>query len=240
MNEKTPQPDTPGPAPDLHRRVWELVPWVVAGGGSDDERALVRAHAAACERCADELAFHRGLHAAMQLAPARGAAAGSDVEAGLERLLARLPEPASPAAAREVGAGPAGGAATPAAAGSPWTRWLVAAVLVQAVGLAALASLLWAGGNEPAYRTWSDAPVAPASAAAPTVRLVVDASLALGELQALLAQRGLQIVELRAEPGVLGLARSDGALPAEAEIEALRMHPRVRLASRVEASVAGR
>lgn len=240
MNEHTPAPDPHGAAPaqDLHRRVWELVPWVVAGGGSDRERALVHAHAAACERCADELAFHRDLHAAMQLAPAGGAAAAPDVEAGLERLLARLAEPAPPAAARGPEGRPAGGAAAPAAAASSWTRWLVAAVLVQALGLAALASLLWAGGAEPAYRTWSEP--APASAATPTVRLVVDASLALGELQALLAQRGLQIVQVRAEAGVLGLARSDGALPAEADIEALRLHPRVRLVSRVDAPVGGR
>jgi hypothetical protein len=247
MNDHTDHSDHLGPhdaagalpSDDLHRRVWQLVPWVVAGGGSAAERASVLEHVVSCERCAEELSFHRRLHAAMQVEPA--AEAVPDVEVGLARLLARLPDSrgdaTAPAAPRVAHV-----AAGTRTARSGWTRWLAAAVMVQAVGLAALSSLLWTTASDTRrYLVHGDPAGAPAHAAptaAPSVRLVTSPEMTVGALQGLLADAGLSIVESRVEPGVFGLAVSSGGVPDETALAVLRAAPGVKLVSRLGGAAA--
>jgi hypothetical protein len=197
---------------DIHRQVWEQIPWLLAAGERGPEAEAVLAHCAACARCGEELAFQRRLQQAMQLPPS-GAV---DAEAGLQGLLQRVQgEAVAPPGSR------------PGRPGGGWTRWLVAAVLVQSVGLAVMSALLLrADALEPAYQTLSDAPAGQVA-----VRLVVDAQMPVAQLQALVQASGLQIVEARAEAGVFGLAPAGGVAVAPEALERLRAAGGVRLVS---------
>lgn len=191
-------PPTPATEQAPHRQAWDLIPWVVAGSASAAEASLVHQHAATCTDCCEELAFHQRVKAGMHAA---GPAPHSP-EPALAALWARIAQTqAVPLSST---------AETPAVPTSPeprWTRWLVAAVLVQAVGLAALAALLFERPHDAPYQTFSSAAPATATAATPaTLRLVPAASLPVGSLQTLLADNGLQIVASSRDGRVLSLA----------------------------------
>jgi hypothetical protein len=202
-----------------HRAVWDLIPWLVAGSASPIEQQRVQQHLAHCEDCRDELAFHQSLRDGMQPqvqlatstanttanitteATAPDAAADAAANAGLARLWARVDQ-AQPAAApgRALGDAPP----TVVSSNTPRQRWLVAAVFLQSIGLAALAALLLQRQPEAPYQTLSSPPTA---ACAALVRLVPAPDVTLGQLSALLARHGLQIVESSHDGTVLGLAR---------------------------------
>ncbi len=191
-------PPTPATEQAPHRQAWDLIPWVVAGSASEAEVSLVHQHAATCTDCGEELAFHQRVKAGMQAA----APAPHSPEPALAALWARIEQTqAAPLAST---------ADTAAAATTPeprWTRWLVAAVLVQAVGLAALAALLFERPHDAPYQTFSSAAPATATPATPaTLRLVPAASLPVGRLQTLLADNGLQIVASSRDGRVFSLA----------------------------------
>ena len=198
-----------------HRHAWDLIPWVVAGSASDAERQLVEEHAALCADCRDELSFHRSL----QNGIAGAAVPPHSPEPALRRLWARIDE-AEPASrpllalgARRVG----------------WNRLLAAAVVVQAIGLAALLGMLWERPRPADYQTLSQSLARTAPAA--SIRLVPAASLQLGELQALLARAGLQVVESSGDGAILGLAPRPGAsTPVGETLLRLRAEPGVLLA----------
>ncbi len=209
---------------DPHRRAWDTIPWVVAGSAPADDVAWLEQHVAACDACRDELPFEQSLHQAMQQRPLPA----TDTEAGLQRLLARVDGAGGAAdalaAARTTASDP-----PPARPRAPWLlRGLVAAVVVQAVGLATATFALWERGHDgAAYRTYSTpAPTRPAS-----LRLVPAPGMDMGTLRALLAAQGLEIVDAAADGSSLGLVVTDGQPATLAQaLATLRAHPGVRLA----------
>ena len=214
----------------IHRRVWELIPWVVNGRASDEERRTVEQHLADCGDCREELDFQMRLHSAMNRPAQPDAGADATAAASLQRLWQRIDgEEALPVVGRR-------------ASGS-FARGLLAAVLIEAVGIAALSAALWTrdaprqegSAGAPVYQTLS----APAEGAArPTIRAVLAPTLTLGELQALLAQSQLQIVAGPSDAGVYSLAPLSVRVAADTQpvLAQLRSHPGVRFAEPIDAA----
>lgn len=237
-----------------HRLAWDLMPWVVNGSANEAERRLVAAHLAGCGDCRDEFDFQCQLQRGMAVggaAPAgqeTGRAAGgevdtdadadpaADTDAALQRFWADAAQAGPlPGPARPVGLpGRAAGAPLTEHAAAPagrWPRLLAAAVVVQAIGLAALAGALWDRPRPADYQTLGRA-AAPAPAS--TLRLVAAPRLQIGELGALLARAGLQVVESSADGAILGLAPRAGGVRSQSDTLALlRADPGVLLAEPV-------
>lgn len=203
-----------------HRRAWDTLPWLVAGSASADDAALALQHLGECEECRAELAFHQRVHAGLQAQGPRTEEL-PDPGAGFQRLAARL-DAAEATAAQPM-------TATPAAANAaPWTRWLVAAVMVQAVGLGAAGLVLLEQSRDGDYRTLSQAG-APTRAA--TLRLVPAPGMDFGALRALLASTRMELVEVGPDAVSLGLAPQDGdPATTAAALPVLRSSGQVMLA----------
>jgi predicted anti-sigma-YlaC factor YlaD len=205
-----------------HLRAWEALPWVANGRATAEQAAMVDAHLADCPDCRAELEWQRRLHAAMSTA----AVPGEDdpaVEAGLQRLMARLDAPG------EQQPQPGSGRS-----GSRLTWALAAAVVVQAVGLGVLGLQLGRVGGDPAdstgdYRTLTDAGTAPSSA---TLRVLPEASMTLSAWHATLQAQGLQVVGGPNSAGAYALAPAPtaGDRPAAEALAGLRATPGIRLA----------
>ncbi|MDR3416319.1 MAG: zf-HC2 domain-containing protein [Nevskia sp.] len=206
-----------------HRTTWELIPWVVNGRASAEERRIVEQHLAECGDCRDELAFQTRLSSAIgaETQPV------ADPEPALQRLWQRID-------GVEVEAPP-----RRRVAGLPLARGLLMAVVVEAVGIALLGGALWnrtapQGGGP--YVTYSEkAPVVPGA----TIHAVLAPDLKLSELQSLLQQSGLQIVGGPGDSGVYSLAPLSASAVAsaattQAQLERLRANPAVRLAEPIE------
>jgi hypothetical protein len=208
----------------IHRRAWDLIPWVVNGRASSEERRVVEQHLADCGDCREEHEFQLRLHTAMSRAPRPDANADSAAAVSLQRLWRRIDgEDAVPVMRRR--------------ASSSFARGLLAAVLIEAVGIAALSAALWTRDSPrpaaPLYQTLS----APAEGAAhATIRAVLAPSLTLGELQAVLKQTQLQIVAGPSDAGVYSLAPLSAHLAAATQpaLAQLRMQPGVRFAEPVD------
>jgi hypothetical protein len=205
-----------------HLSAWEALPWVANGRATPEQAAMVADHIAHCHDCRAELDWQRRLQAAMSIGavPAEDDAA---VEAGLQRLMARLDDP--------VERQPLPGTAR---TGSRLTWALAAAVVVQAVGLGVMGLQLGRyGGTDPDaagdYRTLSE-PVSASLAA--TLRVLPDASMTLSTWQATLQAQGLQVVAGPNAAGAYALAPAAGATarPAAEVLARLRAAPGIRLA----------
>ncbi len=199
----------------LHRRAWDAIPWVVAGTASEQDTRLVREHLPRCADCQAEWQFQTQVQAGLKAgAPAICPAP----DAALTRLMHRIDEAPS-AAAGPPAARPAG---MPASTG----RWLMAAVLVQAVALG-VSGMAWWQTSGADYQTLTDAP---ARDMVPNLRVVPAPELDFAALQSLLAKHQLVIVGTDAAGLYLSLAAADGnAASAQAALPALRAHPGLRL-----------
>ena len=209
-----------------HRQTWDLIPWLVNGTASAADRAQAESHLAVCADCRDEYAFQSRLRAGLGI----DARADTACEAGLAHLLSRIDAEES---GRSIDARPR--------TTQKWLlRSLAAAVVLQAIGLAAL---LWPMHSAPlpAYRTLSATPASPVSA---VVRLVPSPELSLGRLQRILGENGLRIVEANDGATILALApavdRSAPAAPIDAVIEQLRRTPGVLLAEPIGTAAGAR
>ncbi|WP_431049063.1 zf-HC2 domain-containing protein [Roseateles sp. L2-2] len=235
-------PDSPAGDPALgqpneHRQVWDAIAWVVAGTATPEQRRLVQAHLPHCAHCREELELQRNIHRGMQDAPHAAGAADADeaaIQAGLDRLWARDRD-AGPVTPVE---GARGSSANDG--GSRLTRWLTAAVAVQAVAMCVLGLRLWTDGHPPAdYVTLSQPAVLPAGA---VVRLVPEERVDMGRLRQVLTHHGLRIVGADEDASSLLLAPLQPA-PVEAVpamVERLRAEPGVLLAEPVGAAAPGR
>jgi hypothetical protein len=217
----------------LHRQVWDLIPWVAAGSASDADQQRVQQHLLGCDDCRQEMAFHQDLVLGMR-SPSAQPLAEPGADSALQRLWAQVdnsqhlrptPLPAAsvaPLAGTRPLAGPA--------------RWLMAAVVVQSVGLAALAGLLLHHWGDAPYQTLST-PSAPATVV--HLRLVPAATMPVGQLSALLATHDVQIVETNHDGTVLGLAAPASSTPAalQALVARLRAAPGVLLAEPTAAAL---
>ena len=213
-------------AAGTHRRAWEQIPWVVNGSADAADRELVQTHAINCTDCADELARQAQLHTAM----ADSVLPAHDPGAALQRLLSRIDRVEGDEVVGQTGTARPNGR---------WTRWLAAAVVVQAVGLAALAGAVCERPRTSDYSvlTRSAEPVAGAS-----IRLVPAASLQIGQLQAVLSQAGVQIVDSHGDGSILSLAPRPGVAPMAVpdSLAVLRATPGVLLAEPIATDAAVR
>lgn len=216
-------PDAPDADRPVHQRAWGLIPWLVNRSATAAERALVAEHVAGCEDCRDELAFQRQLQAQM----GDGRVTAAETEAALQRM-ASLIDSEAPTAPQPLDTAP------PASHPPRWTRMLVAAVVVQAVGLAALLGMISERPRPADYQTLSH--TEPANPAA-VLRLVAAPSVTLGDLQALLARSGAVIVDSSADGAAFGLALRPGTA-RDAALAALRQAPGVLLAEPIVVPIA--
>jgi len=179
-----------------HREAWELIPWVVNGTATDEERTLVHAHLVGCPDCAGEFRVQSELQATMQGASTPEA----DAAASFLKLSARLDS--APAAAATHGR---------RFAALTGRRAMLAVIALEAVSLIVLSTAMWMRGptlGVAVYRTLGADAEVPRHA---TIRAVLDPALSLGDLQAMLAELRLQIVGGPSSAGVFSLAPEAGA-----------------------------
>ena len=209
-----------------HRQAWDLIPWIVNGSAPESERRAVQAHLESCADCRAELDFQRQLQAAM----AEDCSAETDMRGSWLRLRSRLDSAAEPEApARAVPGRLRGGAG--------WMPWLLAAMVVQAIGLGALGAAWWSRPSVPAslpagaavYRTLSATEAATPPA---TIRVVFAPNVTIAQLQAMLAAGRLQVRSGPSDVGVwtLGPTRDSDRAASEAALRELRTNSEVRFA----------
>jgi anti-sigma factor RsiW len=156
-------------------QAWEAMPWVLQDSASQEQSAWLTDHLARCEACREEFAQQSQLRLALAL-PTE---IQLDPEAGLKRLLDRIDDAETEHTTHRV------------RSGTWFTRALVAAVLVQALGIGVLGVKLWSEDAAQTYRTLSE----PAQAAMPgAIHVVPDANMKLADWNALLHSLQLQVV----------------------------------------------
>ncbi len=218
----------------LHRRAWDLIPWIINGSAPQSECQAVEAHLHDCPDCGAELEFQRRV----QMAIARKGTPDLDPHASWQRLSARLDAGADAELPSRLDH------RHPSRFGRAWMPWVMAAMLVQAIALGALGAALWwrtapgdsnAIARTGAYRTLSAA-ASPAPQA--TIRAVFAPTMTLGELQALLAGARLRVVTAPSDGDVWSLGPADDSTRAATDtaVQALRAHAAVRFAEPIGAS----
>jgi hypothetical protein len=199
-------------------RAWEAMPWVLQDSAPQEQTEWLMSHLADCDSCRAEFEQQKRLRLAMSLP----ADVSIDPELGLRRLLARIDAPAL--------------ATTPSrATGGSWlTRALVAAVLIQAVGLGMLGAKFWAEGTpQPVYRTLSqDAAPVPAGA----IHVVPDSGMKLADWSMLLRSMQLQVIGGPNDVGAYTVMPAGGAAASTQAVQHLRAAHGIRLAEPVNAN----
>lgn len=192
-----------------HEHCWELIPWVVNGRATDAEQRAVLTHAESCSECLDELQRHRALHNHMR---------GSDdvipaPNASLQKLLAQIDErpKAEPVEPRRLK-----------------RPWLIAALWLQWVAIAALASALFTTVRQPEYKTLST-PTPEVSDPRAAVRVVFAPEASLSQVNELLRRIEGTIIAGPSEAGVYTLSAPAGK-DVQQIILTLRAHPDVLFA----------
>jgi len=211
-----------------HRRVWEQIPWILNGSASEADVRVAQEHLRQCAECREALAFEEHLRAALLQPPVADVA---DAETGWQRLSARLDRGESelqPPRSRTS---------------APQTRWLAAAVIVEALALGAMVASSSFGHSERtapgAYQTLAQ----PESARpAPTIRVVLTPGMTLEQFQVLLKGAHLQVVAGPGESGVWSLAPAEDAdsVATDAALRELRQSPSVRFAEPIGSAVRAR
>ncbi|SDI39347.1 zf-HC2 domain-containing protein [Paraburkholderia phenazinium] len=200
-----------------HLQVWELLPWYVNGTASADERDTVETHLRDCTSCRGEYARQLDIHVQMNVE----VPTGPPVEQGIAHLLHQIDEQARPLPR--------------AAANARWTphgrrAWvtygLAALVLLETTGLVMFGAP--SRGSSPAVSVYRTLSTPDRSTALATIRLVVDATMPAGQLQALLVPLHLQIVGGPGENGVYSLAPVATPGDVERQVSALRTAQGVR------------
>jgi anti-sigma factor RsiW len=227
----------------MHREAWDRIPWIVNGSLPQSERLAVEAHLETCADCREELEFQRRLAVSM----ARCNSPDIDPQVSWQRLRQRIG--ASGSATPSAAATPPAAAAPPAAlerhprlpgirGSGRWIPWLVAAMVVQAIGLGALGTVLWSRPNAAAasaaavYRTLAASE--PTSSPA-TIRTVFAPDMTLAKMQALLGAAGLQVRSGPSSAGVWSLepVREANRSSTQSALKQLRDNPGVRFAEAI-------
>ncbi|NJD31707.1 MAG: hypothetical protein FIB04_07455 [Gammaproteobacteria bacterium] len=200
-----------------------LLPWFVSGRLDPVERARVDEHLAACPICRADREAQAQLRELMR----------SDdrieysPQPALEKLMSRIDE-----MDREFDSGGSTIAPRPPRVAMHAPRWLVAALVIQTVGLGVLGAALWQHfGSEPApgqYRTL--AATAEPVTGAPQLRVVFAPATTVADIAELLRPMRGTVVSGPSEAGAYAIAvAGDHARPREldAQIERLRADRRV-------------
>lgn len=208
--------------PDTHAEAWTLLPWLVNGRISDEDREWVAPHVDSCEECRREVEAQRAIAGQMRDEPLPQTL---NAERSFGKLWTRIEASEAAVPANDVQAAP-----MERRGASRTVRWLAAAVVVQAVGLATLGLAAWNGGGSQ-YDTVTD-PTPVSAGEAPEVRLVFDPSTSVGTMNELLGRHGLTIVSGPTSAGALTAAMSGSATP-ESVAATLSGDPNVRFAQPV-------
>jgi hypothetical protein len=200
---------------------WDAMPWVLQGSASQEQSDWLTQHLAHCDACQAEFAQQQRLQLAMSLP----SDIPLDAEVGLRRLLGRLDMP-------ELEEAPA----PRRALSSHWlTRALVAAVLIQAIGIGVLGvKLRSTGGNPPAsYRTLSQqaTPTAPGA-----IHVVPDANMKIADWDNLLHKLNLQVIQGPNDVGAYTVVPASVASASPQTLAQLRATRGIRLAEPVAAT----
>ena len=199
-------------------RAWEAMPWVLQNSAPQEQDEWLTKHLAHCESCRAEFAQQSRLRLALSL-PTDVIV---DADAGLRRLLGRLDTSETPVAYRR---------SRPA----NWmSRALVAAVLLQALGIGVLGVKLWpAEGPSASYRTLSqESPFAAPGA----IHVVPDATMKLADWNVLLHTLRLQVVGGPNDVGAYTVVPASSTTTTQDTLKKLRATRGIRLAEPVAAT----
>jgi hypothetical protein len=179
-----------------------LLPWFVTGRLQATEAARVDAHLATCAVCRRDLERQ---HALSNWIRGDARIESTSPQPSLEKLMSRIDatERATRSPARSTDA-----AATASRRRVP--PWLVAAVVVQSIGLAALGSALWRHSDDapaPQYRTLSSVPDS-TSTVIPQIRVVFAPATTVRDVADVLRQVDARIVDGPSPAGAYSLALS--------------------------------
>ncbi|MEO6968326.1 MAG: zf-HC2 domain-containing protein [Rhodanobacteraceae bacterium] len=165
-----------------HREVDALLPWLVNGTLTGDERERAEQHLSECVRCQRELEWLRELRAA---GVESATAASDDMEVSLQRMRNRLDAGVGRRSLIHLRCAHGGWRRAPL-----WARWAIAAQLVLSVALAAVLI----GDRAPApYHTLGVGDAAFSGDA--RLAVVFDPSLSERDLRQLLQASGARIVD---------------------------------------------
>ncbi|AVS70891.1 hypothetical protein C8247_10930 [Paracidovorax avenae] len=212
-----------GPDQDRsHLLTQELLPWIVNGTATEEQRAAVAGHLAACADCQAELALQERIQAGLQLQPASHT---PDTEEGLHRLMQRIDLDAlcdQPA--------PQASQPAPQPRRHGWSTYALAAVAVLQTVALALVGWRTADQDPAQYRVFSSpqATAGTGGEAQGTIRAVPDDRLTLAAWNAALAGSGLQVVAGPNAMGAYMLAPLPGTSGTQA-LAQLRAMPGMRL-----------
>lgn len=193
-------------------RAWEAMPWSLQNNASPEQDEWLTQHLSQCEACRAEFEQQSRLRLAISLPPD----VRVDADAGLRRLLARIDAPDTHATAQRPR--------------TSWvTRALVAAVLVQAIGIGVLGARLWSE-NQSDYRTLSQV-AAPLPSGA--IHVVPDETMKLADWNSLLHTLHLQVVSGPNDVGAYTVVASGASAPSRDTLQKLRTAHGIRLAEPV-------
>ena len=206
-----------------------LLPWFVTGRLSAEDSARISRHLGDCAICRADYDEQCALRAAIRT---EGPVEYAPQE-GLAKTLARIDELARSDADRDLPV-----AAMPAPARRfGVTQWLIAAVLVQAIGLGTLIGALLTRSSTPAERPAYETLSAPsASTSVPVIRAVFAAPMTMAQLKTLLSAQHLLIVTGPTEAGVFTLGAVEPVVSdseINSSLEGLRASPFVLFAEPV-------
>lgn len=213
-----------GRVPDTHAEAWALLPFLVNGRLAPEDREWVELHVLSCEACQREVAEQRPLAEDMRNVEAPPFSAEQRAFAKLWTRI-EASEGAIAEAADESGAHVAN------APRRKTTRWLAAAVFVQAIGLALLGASALKNSDVGGYRTVT---TTEARTVGPTVRLVFTAETSMAQVTEILSMHGLELIAGPRGAGVFTAALTDGSgASAEAIAQKLRQNAHVQFAEPV-------
>ena len=180
--------------PDTHAEAWALLPWLANGRIPASDREWVESHVAGCAECRAELAGQR-MVATQINRDASPESAATDEQRSFNKLWARI----EASEAVSIPANGTTGTVIPGPRSHRTVRWLVAAVVVQGLGLALFGINALNGSPADNIVTVADVPTQRLNA--PAVRVVFAPEASIGTINTLLSHQGLTIVS---GPGTAG------------------------------------
>ena len=207
-----------------HDEIWHLIPWFVNGRVHEETHNGIDAHLETCANCRAEFELQTHLRDAI----AREDSMQTSTQGAFDQLWARISEHDGLDETKT----------SQARSHSPAFRWLVAAVIIEAIGLVTLTMSAERQARAPApalYQTLSS-PAAIARDGA--IRAVFATDLRLHDLQDLLSHSQLQIVGGPTEAGVYTLSMTGSHRSVESTLADLRARASVRFAEPIGSGAA--
>ena len=209
----------------LHTQAWDLIPWLVNGRASAQQRDMVLTHIGTCAQCQEELGFQEQLKQGLQ----EPANSQFDVESNLNRFWARVDAQGHAPLIPQT--------AAPDNKGDPisntprkrnWAAAVAAVLVIQSLGLLTLAGQRWGQAPQASYQTFS---AQESTGAKARIRLVADPRMSIGQLRELLDRGNLQLVHTNENASILGVAPTNNLSFQQADTLALlRANPMILLA----------